>query len=80
MVDEEKIRSNALAREGIKLLAQSGVLTELMGDSLASLVSGDSNEDEQELVSKIREYRRNAGVLLTFQEIGESLIEEGESE
>lgn len=80
MVDEDKIKDNALAREGLKMLAQSGVLREIIADSEANLISGDSDEEERSLVRRIREHRRFVGVVLTLQELGESFLEENSDE
>jgi len=80
MVDEDKIRANSLAREGVKMLAKSGVLKDMLAEGLANLASGDANEEEESLVERIREYRRNSGVLLTLQELGEQLVEENQDD
>jgi len=79
-VDEELIRNHPMAKEGVKMLAQSNVLNDMIENSVKSLILGDPDESEEQLVEKIRKHRRDVGVLLTLQELGESFSEENRNE
>lgn len=80
MVDDDVIRSNPLAAEAIKLLVRSGAIQEQLTRSLQNLSSGDADEDEKEIVRKVREYRRQFNTLTQLLQLGESLIEESGNE
>jgi hypothetical protein len=80
MVDDDVIRSNPLAAEAIRMLARSGAIQEQLVRSLQNLSSGDADEDEKEIVRKVREYRRQFNTLTQLLQLGESLIEESGNE
>jgi hypothetical protein len=76
MVDPDLIEGNLLARQGLKLLVESGILLKQKERLLDRLTSGDSNEDDEALAKRIREYRTQAGCVASLQELGEQIKSE----
>lgn len=78
MVDEDLIRGSPIAKEGLKMLAHSGVLRQQQSRLLERLLHGQADEDEKTLVQKVRDYRRDNSFLESLKQLGEQLVSEGE--
>jgi hypothetical protein len=79
VVDEELIRASPLASQGLQFLAQSKVLLEQIERLKVTTLAGDSDESDEEVARKVKEFRRQSGMLLALQELGESLGKENQS-
>lgn len=71
MFDPDLLDSNTLAQQGIKLLAESGILESQKKALLERLTIGDAAETDESLIPQIREFRLRYSFV-------ESLIQFGE--
>jgi hypothetical protein len=74
MVDPDLIDENTLAQQGLAFLHESGVLQMQRARLLERLASGDANEDDEELIKRIKEYRIQSGFVETLLELGEKYV------
>ena len=71
MVDPDLIDDNLLAQQGLAFLAESQILVKQKQRLLERLASGDSNEKDEILLERIKEYRIQMGFIETLSELGE---------
>jgi hypothetical protein len=76
MIDPDLISKNPVAREGLKMLAISGVLREQQARLRERIIHGDDEEELDSLVAKVKEFRRNNGMLESLQQLGEEYQKE----
>jgi len=76
MIDPDLI--NELAREGLKLIARSGVLEAQQMRLHERLAFGNPDESADSLVEAIREFRRQNGMIESLRELGGRFLEETE--
>lgn len=78
MFDPELLETNSVAREGLKLLAQSGIIESQQTALKERLAAGNVNETDESILASIREFRRQYGVLESLLELGLGCIKESE--
>lgn len=76
MIDPDLLDSNPVAREAIKMLVSSGVLREQQVRLQERIALGDSEEADESLLAKIKEFRKCNGMLESLQQLGEGYIKE----
>ena len=64
--------------EGVKFLAQSGVLKAQLERLKENTLRGSADEKDESIAIKVKEFRRQSGLLLALQELGVSLSKENE--
>lgn len=69
---------NEIAREGFKLLAQSGVLEKQLDRLKERIAYGDPDESNESLVVSIKEFRRQYGMIESLRSLGEGYLKENE--
>jgi hypothetical protein len=74
MFDPDLIDKNAIAREGIKMLHQSGIVQEQIQRLQDRLVTGDADESVESVAAAVKEFRRLYGMYQTLREVGEQLV------
>lgn len=70
---------NPIAKEGLKLLAQSGLLRAQIAADKDSLLHGSPDEHDAGLIESIRQFRQKAVLLESLHELGENFVKENES-
>ena len=80
MVNFDLIEQNALGRQAIVLLIESGVLLEMKQELLVGLASGDSAEPEEAMLKRIREYRNDLTIVESLIDLGERIKRKQENE
>lgn len=71
MIDPDLINQNAMAREGFKLVAMSGILEAQELRLKERLAAGDADEADDSMLKSIREFRRQYGMIATLRSLGE---------
>jgi hypothetical protein len=69
---------NELAREGFKLLVQSGVLDLQLERLKERIAFGDPDESNETLAVSIKEFRRQYGMIESLRSLGEGYLKETE--
>jgi hypothetical protein len=69
---------NEIAREGFKLIVQSGILDKQLDRLKERLAFGNSNEPDESLVESIKEFRRQYGIIESLRSLGEGYNKENE--
>jgi len=71
MIDPEILEKNPIAKEAFKLLWQSGVMRQQIEAERNRLLAGDADENLTAVAQSIKEFRRKAGMLESFHQLGE---------
>ena len=79
MVDDDLIRANPLAMEGIRMLHHSGVLKLQQERLLSQLASGDADESNESLAERVKVFRRQSQSLEALIQMGQQLVSEQEN-
>jgi hypothetical protein len=67
---------NEIAREGFKLIVQSGVLDKQLDRLKERMAFGNPDESDESLVESIKEFRRQYGMIESLRSLGEGYLEE----
>lgn len=78
MIDPDLLDSNPIAREGIKLLAASGVLNAQLDRLKVRMAFGDADEADDSLLKAIKEFRKQYGIIESLRSLGEGYSKETE--
>lgn len=79
MFDPDLLERNPVAREGLKLLVQSGIILEQQDALKQRIAFGDPDEVNESVIANIKEFRRRYGMLESLQELGAGYIQENDA-
>jgi hypothetical protein len=76
MIDPDLI--NPIAKEGFKLLAQSGVFQAQIKRDQERVLSGDADEEPEDIALAVKKLRRRVVIWESLHELGSSFVKESE--
>jgi hypothetical protein len=74
MIDPDLI--NAVAKEGLKLLAQSDVFKQQIKRDQERVLTGDADEEPEDIALAVKKLRRRVVIWESLHELGVSFLEE----
>lgn len=80
MIDPDLVDANALAQEGFKMIAKSGVLDAQLERLKERLSFGNADEPDESVVKTVKEFRRQYGIIESLRALGEGYYRENDRE
>jgi hypothetical protein len=74
MFDPDILQKYPIAREGLKLIVQSGICDEQIQRLQERISFGDADASDESIVADVRKFRKDYGMVATLRDLGESFI------